>query len=209
MEVFLQLIQLFVKRKKGWIFFRNCAMIKGRKEKGEVMEYRIIRSSRRTMALQIEKNGDLVVRAPYCVTDARIASFVSEHTDWVEKQRARIAARTLLPLSLDEIKSLRARAEIELPRRTAYWAERMGVDYTRVTITSAEKRFGSCNSRGGIAYSYRLMQFPEAVIDYVVVHELAHRKEMNHSARFYAVIEQQLPDYKERIKLMKSTPRAM
>ena len=108
-----------------------------------------------------------------------------------------------------EIAALRARAKADLPARTAYWANLMGIDYTRVTITSAEKRFGSCNSRGGIAFSYRLMQFPEAVIDYVVVHELAHRKEMNHSPRFYAVIAQYLPDYKVRIKLMKSAPRAM
>ena len=173
------------------------------------MEYRVIRSARRTLALQIEKNGGLVVRAPFHTTDARIATFVSEHTDWVERQRARIAERTLPPLSAAEIAMLRARAEADLPTRTARWAERMGVSYTRVTITSAQKRFGSCNSRGGIAYSYRLMQFPESVIDYVVVHELAHRREMNHSARFYAIIEQQLPDYRERIKLMKSTPRAM
>ena len=104
---------------------------------------------------------------------------------------------------------MRAKAKADLPERTARWAARMGVEYTRVTITSATKRFGSCNSRGGIAYSYRLMQFPEAVIDYVVVHELAHRREMNHSPRFYEVIARYLPDYKERIKLLKSTPRAM
>ena len=173
------------------------------------MEYRIIRSARRTLALQVEKNGDVLVRAPYRTGEDRIKAFVSEHLDWIEKQRARMAARALPPLTEAEIKVLRARAKADLPVRTDFWAKRMGVEYTRVTITSAEKRFGSCNSRGGIAYSYRLMQFPEAVIDYVVVHELAHRTEMNHSARFYAVIAEQLPDYKERINLMKSTPRAI
>lgn len=173
------------------------------------MEYRIIRSARRTLALQVEKNGTVLVRAPYQTTSERIEGFVSDHTDWIEKQRARIFARSLPPLTADDIAMLRARAKADLPARTARWAGLMGIEYTRVTITAAEKRFGSCNSRGGIAYSYRLMQFPEAVIDYVVVHELAHRKEMNHSARFYAIVAQYLPDYKARIKLMKSTPRAM
>ena len=173
------------------------------------MEYRIIRSARRTLALQVEKTGEILVRAPYSITAERIEAFVCEHADWIEKQKSRISAKILPPLTDSEIAALRARAKADLPARTAYWAERMGIDYTRVTITSAEKRFGSCNSRGGIAFSYRLMQLPEAVIDYVVVHELAHRREMNHSARFYAVIAQYLPDYKERIKLMKSSPRAM
>ena len=173
------------------------------------MEYRIIRSARRTLALQVDKTGELIVRAPYHTAQARIEAFVSEHSAWIEKQRSRISACMLPPLGNDEIARLRALAKEDLPARTAAWARLMGVDYTRVTITSAKKRFGSCNSRGGIAYSYRLMQFPEEVIDYVVVHELAHRKEMNHSTRFYEVIARYLPDYKERIKLLKSTPRAM
>lgn len=173
------------------------------------MEYRIIRSARRTLALQIEKTGEILVRAPYQTSAARIESFVLAHSEWIEKHKRRIAACTLPPLTADKVAELRARAKADLPARTAFWAGLMGVDYARVTITSAEKRFGSCNSRGGISYSYRLMQFPEAVIDYVVVHELAHRKEMNHSPRFYAIIAQYLPDYKERIKLMKSTPRAV
>lgn len=173
------------------------------------MDYRIIRSARRTLALQVDKEGAVIVRAPYHTKEETIEGFVVSHTDWIAKQQARIMARTLPALTEQQIAALRARAKSDLPARTAYWARRMGIEYTRVTITSAEKRFGSCNSRGGIAYSYRLMQFPEAVIDYVVVHELAHRREMNHSPRFYAVIAQYLPDYKERIKLMKSTPRAM
>ena len=173
------------------------------------MEYRVIRSARRTLALQVEKTGEILVRAPYHTTAERIEAFVCEHSDWIDKQRSRISAIIRPPLTESEIAALRARAKADLPARTAYWANLMGINYTRVTITSAEKRFGSCNSRGGIAFSYRLMQFPEAVIDYVVVHELAHRKEMNHSPRFYAVIAQYLPDYKARIKLMKSAPRAM
>ena len=91
-----------------------------------------------------------------------------------------------------------------LPDKVAYYAEIMGLKYGRITITSAKHRFGSCSSKGNLSFSYRLMMYPEAAIDYVVVHELAHIVEMNHSKAFYAVIEKVLPDYKERIKLLKN-----
>ena len=79
----------------------------------------------------------------------------------------------------------------------------MNLQYGRITITSAKTRFGSCSSEGNIAFSYRLMLYPEAAIDYVVVHELAHRREMNHSAAFYKIIASVLPDYKYRNALLK------
>ena len=79
----------------------------------------------------------------------------------------------------------------------------MGLKYSRITITSAETRFGSCSSKGNISYSYRLMLYPEAAREYVVVHELAHLLEMNHSKKFYAIVERYLPDYKERRRMLK------
>ena len=112
-------------------------------------------------------------------------------------------------LSEEEKRALRARALLDLPARTARFAKQMGVSYSGVKITSAKKRLGSCNAQRGISYSYRVMQYPEEVIDYVVVHELAHCKEMNHSPRFYAIIARYLPDYKERIRVLRTHPTAM
>ena len=80
----------------------------------------------------------------------------------------------------------------------------MGLKFSRITITGAKTRFGSCSSKGNISYSYRLLLYPDAAIDYVVVHELAHLVKMNHSAQFYKIIESVLPDYKERIRLLKN-----
>ena len=80
----------------------------------------------------------------------------------------------------------------------------MNLQYGRITITSAKTRFGSCSSKGNISYSYRLMLYPEEAREYVVVHELAHLLEMNHSKRFYAVVEKYLPDYKLRRRLLKN-----
>ena len=102
-----------------------------------------------------------------------------------------------------EIKKFRESARIYLTARTEEYAKIMGLKFGRITITSAKTRFGSCSSKGNISYSYRLMLYPKAAIDYVVVHELAHLVEMNHSRRFYDIVEKVLPDYKERIKLLK------
>ena len=106
-------------------------------------------------------------------------------------------------LTPEKITELRRLAKAELPGKTAYYAQMMGIKYGRITITGAKTRFGSCSSKGNISYSYRLMLYPEAARDYVVVHELCHRKEMNHSPKFYALVAAVLPDYKERRKLLK------
>jgi predicted metal-dependent hydrolase len=79
----------------------------------------------------------------------------------------------------------------------------MGLEPTGVGITGAEKRFGSCSAKNRLSFSWRLMRYPEAAVDYVVVHELAHIRHKNHGKEFYALIESYMPDYKERRKLLK------
>ena len=95
------------------------------------------------------------------------------------------------------------RAQSELSARTAHFARIMGVSYQRVRITSARTRLGSCSSKGSICFSWRLMDYPDDAIDYVVVHELAHLIHMDHSAAFYAEIERVMPDYKRRRELLR------
>ena len=173
------------------------------------MQYTLVRSKRRTLALEVKEDGSLWVRAPFAVSEAEIQEFLARHQAWIQKAQKRQSEKAASPLTEREERELRARAVVELPLRTEKWAKKMGISYEGVKITSARYRLGSCNSRGGISYSFRLMQFPDEVIEYVVVHELSHRKEMNHSKAFYAVIEQYIPDYRERIKLLKSSKRAL
>ena len=168
------------------------------------MDIEIIYSNRRTLSISV-KEGRVIVRAPRGITRSRIDAFVNKNREWIEKrieitknQRDPIAGMTDA-----QIRRLRETARACLTAKTEYYAEIMGLKCGRITITGAKTRFGSCSSKGNISYSYRLMLYPEAAIDYVVVHELAHLVEMNHSRRFYAVIEKILPDYKERIKLLK------
>ena len=167
-------------------------------------DYEIIYSDRRTISLNI-KGGALIVRAPRCAKKRDIEKLISEHSAWIEKHLSKSKRKAELYASLGEedIKRLKKLARSILPEKTRYFAEKMGIDYGRITITSAKTRFGSCSSLGNIAYSYRLMLYPEEAIDYVVVHELAHRREMNHSSKFYKIVASVLPDYKYRKALLK------
>ena len=168
------------------------------------MEYKIVYSDRKTVALNI-KDGELIVRAPRRASRRDIERIVKEYGGWIEKHLTNSIKKQRMYSSLGEenIKELKKMAKEILPKKTAYYASLMNIDYGRITITSAKGRFGSCSSMGNISYSYRLMLYPEEAIDYVVVHELAHRKEMNHSKEFYKIVATVFPDYKERAKLLK------
>ena len=168
------------------------------------MEYEIIYSNRKTITLCI-KNASLVVKAPFGTPTRKIESLVLSHKDWIEKSIKKQSERNAKYDSLtdENIAQLRKSAKAIIPRKVEYFAKIMGLKYGRITITSAKTRFGSCTSKGNLSFSYRLMLYPEEAIDYVVVHELAHLVEMNHSPRFYKVVESILPDYKKRKKLLK------
>ena len=168
-------------------------------------DYTLIRARRRTMSLQLDRDGRAVVRAPYGVKKEFIDRFVAEHEDWLNRAREKQQNRRLAhPEPTDEErKVLIARAKEYLPMRVDYWSDIMGLTPTGLKITSARTRFGSCSGKNSICFSWRLMQYPPEAIDYVVVHELAHIRHHNHSPAFYALIERYMPDWRERMKLLK------
>lgn len=169
------------------------------------MEYILIRSSRRTLALEITRDLEIVVRAPQRASKREIEKFVTDHMEWIRVHYARQAARVAAhpEPTAEEIAVLKQRAREILPQKVAFFAQQMGVTPTGVRITSAQHRFGSCSAKNSLCFSWRLMRYPEAAIDYVVVHELAHIKQHNHSAAFYRVVQSVLPDYREREKLLR------
>jgi predicted metal-dependent hydrolase len=169
--------------------------------------YKLIRSERRTLAMELSPEGDLILRAPRRMPLRLIEQFIASHEKWIAKHREKLRRRAEFDEAhfSDEvqIQSLITRAKAILPEKTEYWAKIMGVTPTGVRITRAKKRFGSCSPENRIAYSYRLMAYPEEAIDYVVVHELAHIRHKNHSPDFYAFIARFLPDYKAREAILK------
>ena len=168
-------------------------------------DYTLIRAKRRTMSLQLDRDGRAVVRAPYGVKKEFIDRFVAEHEGWLARAREKQQNRRLAhPEPTDEErKALLAQAREYLPMRVDYWSGIMGLTPTGLKITSARTRFGSCSGKNSLCFSWRLMQYPPEAIDYVVVHELAHIRHHDHSPAFYALIERYMPDWRERMKLLK------
>lgn len=169
------------------------------------MEYTLIRSKRKTLAVQITREAEIVVRAPMRLPKSEIERFLAQREDWIEEhlaiQTQRIEAHP--EPSEEERAELIARAKRELPERVAYWSSIMGLVPTGVKITSARSRFGSCSGKNSLCFSWRLMLYPEAAIDYVVVHELAHITHKNHGPYFYTLIESVLQDWRARRALLR------
>ncbi len=208
----------------------------------------LIRSKRRSIALQVRPDGALIVRAPYLVRDSVIEKFVQEKRDWISKvqQSLRQQSELVRPkqfiegekfLYLGNEYSLhiaedmfgkllfedrfilgarylpKARKIFEswyrneaffiFTQRCQRYAQQIGVSYQGIKLSNAKHRWGSCHPSGNLCFNWRLVMGPQAVIDYVVVHELAHLKELNHSSRFWSVVEKTLPDYRVSRKWLK------
>ena len=122
----------------------------------------------------------------------------------MEKIQKREVQRETVPgLSKEERTRLQQEACRKIPERTAYFAEKIGVSYGRITLRQQKTRWGSCIANGNLNFNWRLVLMPPEILDYVVVHELAHRKEMNHSSKFWTIVEQEMPDYQERKQRLK------
>jgi hypothetical protein len=168
--------------------------------------YELIRSRRKTLALEITRDCRVLVRAPLRLSKVKIDAFVEAHTDWIAahlaQQRQRAAAQPPAPTPA-EIEALKTKARAILPGKVAYWSEKTGLRPTGLKITAARSRYGSCNGKNSLCFSCFLMNYPEEAIDLVVVHELCHIREKNHGPGFYALLEQYLPDHRERKKLLR------
>lgn len=177
------------------------------------MNVEIIRSNRKTIAIEITREARVIVRAPFGASVHQIRRFLREKNDWIEthldkmRQQMRTESENTQAgkrmLSEDEIKALAKQAKQVIPERVAYYAGMIGVTYGRIAIRHQKTRWGSCSSKGNLNFNCLLMLMPGEIIDYVVVHELCHRKQMNHSRDFWALVEEILPDYKVRRKWLK------
>ena len=169
------------------------------------MEYEIIRSDRKTITITV-KCGRVILKCPLGISDRDAEKIINSNEKWIKSKLENFEKRTSSSCDFTEAEIARLRIEAKryFREKIDYFSNIMNLKYGRMTITSAKTRFGSCSSKGNIAFSYRLMLYPETAREYVVVHELAHLVEMNHSKRFYAIIEEYLPDYKERKKQLKN-----
>ena len=162
-----------------------------------MIPYTLIRSNRKTVSIVIKPGGEVEVRCPKRCSRREVDAFVQSKRDWIEKHLSAIAKKPSLPaLTQTEIRELAKQAATILPERVHFFAQQMGLSYGRITIRSQRTRWGSCSAKGNLNFNCLLMLCPGEVQDYVVIHELCHRKELNHSAAFWAEVEKYCPGYR-------------
>ena len=166
--------------------------------------YTLIRSNRKTLSIVIKPGGEVEVRCPKRCSRREVDAFVQSKRDWIQKHLSAMAEKPSLPvLTQAEIRVLAKQAAAILPERVRFFAQQMGLSYGRITIRSQRTRWGSCSPKGNLNFNCLLMLAPKEVQDYVVIHELCHRKEMNHSAAFWAEVEKYCPDFRVHRKWLK------
>ncbi len=162
----------------------------------------IKRSNRKTLSIEVTKDARIIVRAPYSLPLSEIKKLVEHKSDWIEKhikkqqEKQPNHAASNQKLTAEQIKVLAEQARQIIPKRVKYFAEKLHITYGRITIKNQKTLWGSCSDRGNLNFNCLLMLAPPKVLDYVIVHELCHRRQMNHSKQFWHEVEKALPDYK-------------
>ena len=163
------------------------------------MEYSFIKSRRKTISITVKPDGSIVLRAPLSCSKKRAEEFLIEKRDWIERTQKKVIERKMAvhedSFTGAELADIRKRAHDMIPGMVESISREIGVDYGRISIRAQKTRWGSCSSKGNLNFNCLLVLLPENVIRYVVVHELCHRKELNHSKRFWAEVSKYQPTY--------------
>ena len=174
------------------------------------MKVTVIRSNRKTVAIQVNSDLSVTVRAPRSASEKDIEEILKKKEAWISKYiekikeaKERFEAEPTEKLTREKVIALAEEALKVIPERVEYFAKVIGVTYGKITIRNQKTRWGSCSSKGNLNFNCLLMLAPPEVLDYVVVHELCHRKQMNHSKAFWLEVEKVLPNYKEVRKWLK------
>ena len=161
----------------------------------------IIRSKRKSLEVEVKPDGSVVVRAPRWSPMKEIDSFIDKHSEWIEqtvsKMQKRIDESPVLDKYSDrEIEKMTREAKEKIPPLVKELASKMGVPYGRVTVRCQKTLWGSCTAKGNLNFNCLLTLLPEPVMEYVIIHELCHLTEMNHSPAFWRQVEKYCPDYR-------------
>lgn len=169
-------------------------------EEKEEIEIIIKRSHRKTLAVEVHQDGSVILRAPKRASNKRIGEFLDQRRQWIAKyyhkalkEKERLSSVDIL--SQEEIKELKEQAGKHIEEKVEYYSREMGITYEKIKIGCQKTRWGSCSSKGTLSFNCLLELGPEAVMEYVVVHELCHRVELNHSEKFWNLVEEWMPDF--------------
>ena len=169
----------------------------------------VIRSARKSLGLEVRDANTVLARIPTRVSDRELKAFVENHRSWIlektEVMAEREEKRKSTPAPPPELlsKTDRMKIQLKIGKRVRHYCEAMGVTVGYVTVKNQKTRWGSCSAKGNVNFNYQLAFLPEELLDYVVIHELAHRRHMDHSRAFWAEVEKYCPDYLERREELK------
>lgn len=169
----------------------------------------VIRSARKSLGLEVRDANTVLARIPTRVSDRELKAFVENHRSWILEKTAVMAEREekrkSTPAPPPELlsKTDRMKIQLKIGKRVRHYCEAMGVTVGYVTVKNQKTRWGSCSAKGNVNFNYQLAFLPDELLDYVVIHELAHRRHMNHSRAFWAEVEKYCPDYLERREQLK------
>ena len=158
------------------------------------------RSKRKSAAIKITADMQIVVFVPLYVSDNEIERMVISKSKWIDEHMLKVQSTIderskLEKITFEQIKELADQSVEYIPKRVKYYAEKENFIYNKITIKNLVSRWGSCSTKGNLNFNCLLMLTPDYVIDYIVVHELCHLREMNHSEKFWAEVEKIMPDY--------------
>ena len=169
----------------------------------------VIRSARKSLGLEVRDANTVLARIPARVSDRELKAFVENHRSWILEKTAVMAEREenrkSTPAPLPELlsKTDRMKVQLKIGKRVRHYCEIMGVTVGYVAVKNQKTRWGSCSAKGNVNFNYQLAFLPEELLDYVVIHELAHRRHMDHSREFWEEVEKYCPDYLERREQLK------
>lgn len=158
------------------------------------------RSKRKSATIKITADMQIVVFVPLYVSDNEIEKMVISKSKWIDEHMLKVQSTIderskLEKITFEQVKELADQAVEYIPKRVKYYAEKENFVYNKITIKNLVSRWGSCSTKGNLNFNCLLMLTPDYVIDYIVVHELCHLREMNHSEKFWAEVEKIMPDY--------------
>lgn len=176
-------------------------------EQKKIPQYTLIRSKRRTIAVELRPTG-MIVRAPLRLRQSQIDKFLKQKEAWILEHWKVMQERCEKmdiqePFTAEELREAAEIAKKTIPERVKYYAQLIGVEYGRITIRCQRTRWGSCTSDGNLNFNCLLTMMPQEAMDCVIVHELCHRKHMNHSGQFYAEMGKVFPEYEKWHKWLK------
>lgn len=163
----------------------------------------VVKKQRRGKGLRIavRQDGTVVLSLPRFVPVSVGKKFLLSKKDWIlaaQKKMQDLPLRLLNQGNQAEYVAHKEEARRVITERVKYYQKIYGVAYKRLAIRNQKSRFGSCSAQGNLNFNYRLLFLPEHLRDYVIVHELCHLRELNHSGKFWALVARTIPDYQAR-----------